>query len=112
MGIEFTLNAGGLVDYLKSPDAARIVAETAAERMDPFVPMKTGRLASSASAAVEGGDGVVRYPVGYAGQVYHGDGWRFSRERHPLASSHWDRAMIAAGGGAFIAELRRRLFDR
>jgi len=111
MSVEFTIDGGGLVDWLKSGEVLRAVAECAAEYMDPFVPMRTGRLASSASAGTEGGVGVVEYAAPYAGQVYHGDGWRFSRERHPLASAHWDRAMIAAAGGALADEVRRRLFS-
>nr|DAU49750.1 MAG TPA: Minor capsid protein [Caudoviricetes sp.] len=74
------------------PTLGRFLATEAARGMTPYVPMFTGILA--ASATVE--PFAVTYNTPYARYVYYGDRMRISKERHPLASTHWDRPYLAA----------------
>lgn len=70
------------------------LAETAAEGMDRFVPMRTGALAGSVTTSPF----KVTYNAPYAVYVYNGRSIRLTRDRHPLATPHWDRAYAIADG--------------
>lgn len=75
-------------------DATLLFMANEAQRlMDGYVPMETGMLADNADAYVEGGVGKVHYRSPYAHYQYNGDGFNFSKEKHPKATSHWDEAM-------------------
>lgn len=67
-----------------------IFAATEAMRlMDPYVPYRDGYLSGSAVAE----PWKVRYVAPYAAYVYAGRRMRFSKEKHPLATSYWDRPL-------------------
>lgn len=55
--------------------------------MTPYVPMDTGTL----SEQVEIRPGEVEYTAPYAHAVYESNA-NFRRDKHPLASDHWDKA--------------------
>jgi len=65
---------------------------------DEFTPMDTGNLAhDSVDTYVDGNSGIIHHKAPYAAAMYYGGGLTFSREKHPLASAHWDEAAKSAG---------------
>lgn len=81
----------------------RFAAESFARLMTPYVPMDTGTLSQSYSTEPY----KVIYNQPYAHRLYEGKGFNFSREKHPLATAHWDEAAKAAKGTQFANELTR-----
>ena len=53
----------------------------------PFVPMRTGTLASSPLRASKVGE--IRYATPYAARLYYGEGFNFRKTPHPQATHHW-----------------------
>ena len=74
------------VGYFMASEAERL--------MSPYVPMDTGMLYQN--TVIE--PWKVTYTQNYASRVYKGDRLNFSKEKHPLATSHWDVAMKASRG--------------
>lgn len=70
------------------------LANEAADGMDKYVPMRTGQLASSTSVKPL----VVKYTAEYAVYPFNGYGMKFRKDKHPLATSRWDRAYASASG--------------
>lgn len=70
------------------------LANEAADGMDKYVPMRTGQLAHSARPLPF----KVRYIAPYAIYPFTGYGMTFRKDKHPLATSRWDRAYAAAEG--------------
>lgn len=60
----------------------------------PYVPMDTGMLDQTVDITKD----YVHYKVPYAHRMYEGDGLNFSKDKHPLATAHWDNAMKVAKG--------------
>ena len=56
----------------------------------PYVPMDTGTLAESVEITSE----YVRHIVPYAAKIYYGDYMNFHKDRHPLATAHWDEVAM------------------
>lgn len=108
-------------------DALLFLANTARRFMDPYVPAQDLVLAQNVKVYVEDNNGIVEYNSPYAhyqfiGEIYGPNfpivengsivGWRspahksgtgrsmkHSTFRHPLATSHWDQAMMTARKG-------------
>ena len=97
------------------------MASEAKRLMNPYVPAKNLILAKNVRVYVEGGKGVVHYLSPYARYQHGGmlmvsritgSPWarkgedkvltnkplKHSKSRHPLATSHWEKAMMAARG--------------
>lgn len=70
------------------------VASESARLMGPYVPMDTGMLYQQ--VVLEPFE--VTYTQPYAEAIYNGEGYDFSKEKHPLATAKWDQAMISAKG--------------
>lgn len=77
------------------------VASTCERFMNPYVPMDTGMLAQN--TLVE--PFKVTYNQPYAHRQFNGNGFNFSRDMHPLATSHWDKAMQSARGNDIANEV-------
>lgn len=60
----------------------------------PYVPMDTGMLDQTVDITKD----YVHYKVPYAHKNYVGENLNFSKDKHPLATSHWDKAMAVAKG--------------
>lgn len=60
----------------------------------PYVPMNTGYLDQTVEITPE----CVHYKAPYANRVHKGDGMNFSKDKHPLATAHWERSMAVAKG--------------
>lgn len=70
------------------------MAAEAQRGMEPYVPMRTGALVTSAkSSPFE-----VEYTASYATYPYHGRNMTIRTEMHPLATREWDKAYAAAHG--------------
>lgn len=78
-------------------------AETLARLMTPYVPMDTGTLSQSYTTTPY----KVIYNQPYAHRLYEGDGFNFSREKHPLATAHWDEAVKTAKGKQLADEITK-----
>jgi len=86
--------------------AFNIYQAQALERyMNPFVPMNTGILSQTTNISADSLAGYVTYNSVYANRQYHGTGFNFSTEQHPLATSEWDKAMVTMNGFQYAREL-------
>lgn len=106
-------------DLTGGPNGLLFLANAAATLMDPYVPKENFILARNMDIHVEGDSGVIHYLSPYAhyqweGELYvdpgTGSSWahkdvakvpsgkplQHSTFRHPLATSHWDKAMMTA----------------
>lgn len=71
-----------------------VLASTAADGMDKYVPYRSSALATS----VQHKPFVVTYNTPYARRMYYGEGFKFSTNGHLLASARWDQKYIEEGG--------------
>lgn len=71
----------------------QFLASEAQRGMDKYVPMRTGALAGSVTVKPFH----VIYTAPYAKYPYNGRG-TLSKDKHPNATSHWDRAYAIADG--------------
>lgn len=72
----------------------RFLASEAQSGMDKYVPMRTGQLAHSAKISPF----TVEYIAPYARYPFNGYGMKFRKDKHPLATSRWDRSYASADG--------------
>lgn len=76
-------------------DGVKVYANTRLHAYcSPYVPMDTDMLDQTVYITKD----YVHYKVPYAHRAYEGDGLNFSQDKHPLATSHWDRDMKVAKG--------------
>lgn len=64
------------------------MAETVLRYMTPYVPMDSGMLSQNVTTEPF----KLTYNVPYAKYQFNGNGFNFSKEKHPLATAHWDKA--------------------
>lgn len=78
-----------------------------ADAIDPWTPFLTGALHEDITIDSEG----VTYEVPYAKRKYYGEA--FTKEFHPLATSHWDTVAFESGAKeVFEAKVRELLKSR
>lgn len=105
------------------------MANEARRLMSPYVPARNMILDRNVRTYVEEGSGIVHYLSPYARYQYHGllmvsritgSPWakrgeskaltgiplNHSGGRHPLATAEWDKAMMAAKGGAYTQSIQ------
>lgn len=76
-------------------DDVRVYANTRLHAYcSPYVPMNTGSLDQDVQITKD----YVHYKVPYANKVHKGENMNFSKDKHPLATAHWERAMAVAKG--------------
>lgn len=101
------------------------MASEAKRLMDPYVPALSMNLSQNISCYVDGDEGIVHYNSPYArfqhegivmvskitgspwarygeGKVTTGRKLNHNRSKHPLATSHWEKAMMTARGQEYI----------
>lgn len=78
------------------------IHNTLAKRCDPYVPFLNGPLSQTVVVSSE----EVRYIQPYARYQYFGDDFNHTLEYHPLASAHWDKAMLRDHGEEFNEEVK------
>lgn len=74
----------------------------------PYVPMDTGYLDQTVDITSE----YVHYKAPYAHKMWDGDGLNFSKDKHPLATSHWEQAMKVAKGEQLAADIEAYIKKR
>lgn len=84
------------------------LASTCARYMNPYVPMKSGML--SQNVTIE--PFTITYNQVYAHRLYEGNSFDFSHEKHPLATAHWDKPMVAARGKEIGKEVSEYIRQR
>ena len=91
-------------------DGQLFLANTAARFMDPYVPADNLVLTQNIDITADNEKGAIHYLSPYAHYQWEGEFWsrsgiakvpsgrplQYSDFRHPLATSHWDKAMITA----------------
>ena len=70
--------------------------------MSPYVPMDTGTLWQTVDISVKG----VHYKVPYSNKQYNGTNFHFNRDKHPLATAAWDKAMLSAQGDKLTRDIQ------
>ena len=76
-------------------DGVKVYANTRLHAYcSPYVPMDTGMLDQTVDITPD----YVHYKVPYAHKMWDGDGLNFSKDKHPLATSHWEKAMEVSKG--------------
>jgi hypothetical protein len=83
------------------------MAETSARYMNKYVPMRDGYLSQTYETGTDGQGGFVKYVEPYAHRQYNGTDFNFSIEKHPLATHHWDKAMMMSDEERLTNELSR-----
>lgn len=78
------------------------MAQECMRLMNPFVPMDTGALSQTVETKATNERGIVHYIVPYAHRQYNGTSFNFSKEKHALATHHWDKAMLTAKGSQLV----------
>jgi len=83
-------------------DSMAVIAATARDFMEPFVPRDTGRLTSDVSVDSCPMAARITYNAPYAVFVYAGTRlgtvMQFQTTHHPLASAQWDQAAMRSIG--------------
>lgn len=90
-------------------DRVRLFAHSELYRLsNKYVPMRTGYLAQNVEITPQH----VRYKAPYAARMYYGVGFRFRKDRHPLATAMWDKVAMQTQRGkltrAVAAYMRRQ----
>lgn len=79
---------------------------------DYFTPFDTGALDYIVRYSVTESKASITHTVPYANRLYHGQGFHFSKARHPLASAYWDRVALAAGKGIALVKSMQAFVSR
>lgn len=79
------------IDMLLSNDETMTeIQRMFAETIHPYVPYDTGNLSRDITIDPTG----VTYHADYAAKNYYGDDIRHHKDKHPLATSHWDEVAM------------------
>lgn len=96
MGVQVEFNSPQAIFNRIFTDSKQLAITKMIElKMNPYVPMDTGALVDTTAVTKNS----ITYLVPYARKMYNGENLNFSKEKHPLATAHWDRAMMIAKSG-------------
>lgn len=95
----------GIIDKFSSNETKVFTYETWYRYMFPYIPFKTGALASTYSIGENG----ITFKVPYALRQYTGDNFNFSKEQHPLAQARWGEVAMDIKGNAIANEVKNFL---
>ena len=113
--ISFYLNEE--LQKITSPDATRFLLQQWYIKMFPYIPFRTGTLASTMDivikkspeqAMLEGLEGIdqsIHFKAPYASNMYYGDNFNFSKDQHPLAQARWAEVAADLHGEELSREL-------
>ena len=87
-------NISSISKRLFTPDVKKYAHTRLHAYCSPYVPMDTGYLDQTVDITPD----YVHYKAPYAHKMWDGDGMNFSKDKHPLATSHWERAMAVSKG--------------
>ena len=108
MSFTVDVDCSDIKKVLGGNDVGQFLANRAAEYMEPYVPYRTGHLSESHVETPF----LVEYVADYAGIVYEGRNMTIHKDRHPMATSHWDKAAAADHGGELAEDLYEYLERR
>jgi hypothetical protein len=110
------------VDSLINDEVMLEIHNVFAKMCDPYVPFLEGPLSQSGMAQVTsefvqyGGKNYITdgrpNGVPYGRYQYYGDGFNHTKDYHPKATAHWDKAMMAENRDAFVQQLKDILVRR
>lgn len=108
MGMTFKLNksASEISNRILGKKTALFAADELNKLMFDYVPMDTGSLARNVDVTATDSVGTVHYTSPYAVYQYYGEGFAFSKNKHPLATARWDKAMMQQKGAQFIRSVQ------
>lgn len=95
-------NPSGVSRRLFTPEVKKYANTRLHAYCDPYVPMDTGSLSQTVDITAD----YVHYKVPYAEKVHEGENMNFSKDKHPLATAHWERAMAAAKGQQLADDIK------
>lgn len=81
------------------------IANNAHRRMSKYTPMDTGMLDQNVQISANEIDGEIIYLSPYAEVNYYGVDRNFSKEKHPLATSFWDKPVAINESEAIAREV-------
>ena len=79
------------------------IATSVAKHLDKYVPMRDGTLADT----LEIEPFKITYIQPYAEKMYLGEGFNFSKDKHPLATAKWDKVGMQTERDAIVREINR-----
>ena len=99
-----------IADIINDAETRIEINSAFAELVDPYIPFKTGALATNYDITIDG----IKYNQPYAKEVYE-EQVPHNPQYHPLATDHWGEAMLRDRGDEFNARvseiIARRLKD-
>lgn len=90
------------LNEVNNPTTMLALHNILAKRCDPYVPFLEGPLSQTVVVSSKG----VTYIQPYARYQYKGEDFNFTRDKHPLASAYWDKAMLRDHGDEFNQEVK------
>lgn len=103
LNIKSNININAIVNSRINNDLKLYAHSRLRDYCDAYVPYDTGLLTRNVRVTTE----AVHYVQNYAIYPYTGTDLNFKTEHHPLATSYWDKAAMAAKGDSFTDELTR-----
>ncbi len=109
------INVNAIKNRLINDKAKLYAHERLRMYCDPYVPYRTGHLAGDATVSAEFAKNVkvssecVHYISPYAVYPYHGVHMNFRTDKHPLATSYWDRAMKVTKGKDLAKDIQKAI---
>lgn len=101
-------NISGLSRRILSDNVLKYANTRLHAYCSPYVPMDTGYLDQTVDISAE----CVHYKAPYAHRVWEGNGMHFSTDKHPLATSHWEQAAMAAKGDQLADDITAYIESR
>lgn len=102
MGVKVSINIRpDVLSRRLTPELKRYAHSRLRDYCDKYVPYRDGFLSQNVKVS----DECVHYTQEYAAYQYTGDGFNFRRDKHPLATSHWDKAAMTVHGDDLAADI-------
>ena len=106
--LDSDLGGLGALTARRLPTAARMLGEAVRASCDPYVPYRTGRLASSVKLTLTAEGAELAWTAPYAAECYYASR-AFNQKIHPDACAHWFEAAMAADRGLWEETVRSAL---
>lgn len=101
-------NISGLSRRILSDDVKKYANTRLYAYCDPYVPFRDGVLSQNVNITKD----YIHYKAPYAHRVWEGNGMHFSTDHHPLATSHWEQAAMAAKGDQLADDITAYIESR
>ena len=91
----------------------KFFTDTCYKHMDKYVPMDTGDLSDIVTRTTN----TITYEMHYAHYQYKGiskkgNPLNYHKDKHPLATSYWDKKMWSAEGSTIVREVQNKVNGR